>query len=393
MSQSLGVYIHIPFCIQRCSYCDFATYSKDQIQANDEYVETLCSEATKRQQVFEEKQLKTIYFGGGTPSLLNENQIKKIIHHFKNLGYQFDNDIEITMEVNPATLTEQKCEGFKQAGVNRISIGCQSFDDYYLKLCNREHNTQDTFNTIELVKNYFPNYSLDLLFSLPHQGLSQLKNDLAVIKDIDPPHVSAYCLTLADKHPMNNNRCSDEEQISMFHLILEEFKTLGLQRYEISNFAKEGYESKHNNLYWMDENYWGLGLSAHSYKKSPDWGTRFWNPSNYTPYMNQIKDLLPNQKLQKSFQKSQKEVLKKHESLTDYCHTHLRLMSGLNVQSVRQKYGEIHESMVTKQLETLSRENLVIKTNNSWSLTESGVLLSNRVFSELLFSSEDIDKI
>ncbi len=391
MENTLGVYIHIPFCIQRCSYCDFATYAKDQIAANDAYVEAVCTEIRCRQNIFSEKKLSTIYFGGGTPSLLTPEQIKKIIDQFKTLGFEFLPDIEITLEVNPATLSSQKCEGFRQAGVNRISIGCQSFNDDYLKACNREHNVQDTLHTIDLVQSHFTNYSLDLLFSLPQQGLEQLEPDLLKMQEISPPHISAYCLTLPEKHPMNQGRCSDEEQAEMFDRTLQVFGQMGMKRYEISNFSKPGFESRHNNLYWTDQNYWGVGLSAHSYKRDPHWGYRFWNPSSYQAYMQKIQDLAHDGSLETSFSKNERESLMKHESLSDFCHTHLRLHDGLNLSSVRHKYGEPTVSKVADRLVVLEKKGWLNVDRDRWRLSDNGLLVSNQVFSGLLFSAQDID--
>lgn len=381
-----GIYVHIPFCLQRCSYCDFATYSKDQIQANQNYVDTLLVEATKRRNLFTAKKLQTIYFGGGTPSLLTAQQIGQIISHLKSLDFTLAVDLEITIEVNPATLTDEKCSSLKEAGVNRLSIGCQTFNDKHLKACKREHNSADTLRTIELTKKYFNNYSLDLLFALPHQTLQELDADLEIFGQLNPPHISAYCLTLAPEHPMNVGRGPDEEQVEMFEMIFAKLTSMGQHRYEISNFARRGFESKHNLLYWTDASYWGLGLSAHSYSKEPDWGIRFWNPSTYKTYMEEIEKLQIQEKIEDSFPKSKYEKLTFNESLTDYCHTHLRLSSGLDRSGLRQKFGDLSADAVAKKLARSMQNELVQENHNSWQLTERGVLLSNQVFSEILFA-------
>lgn len=385
-----GIYVHIPFCIQRCSYCDFATYSQDQISPNQEYVEALLLEAQKRRNIFSQTKLDTLYFGGGTPSLLEPVQIKQIIDGIYDLGFEFSSDIEITLEVNPATLNEEKCIDLKKAGVNRLSIGCQSFDDQFLKICNREHNTQDTLNTVFLAQKYFDNYSLDLLFSLPKQGLGQLESDLKQISQLNPPHVSAYCLTLPEQHPMNSGRCSDSEQVKMFELIHNSLEKLELEQYEISNFAKSGFQSQHNNLYWTDANYWGIGLSAHSYKND-QWGIRFWNPSTYQGYMKMVQELSETSLISSSFSEKNYETLAKHESLTDFCHTHLRLQKGLPLALVHQKFGNSAANCTQKRLQSLSEKNLLINEQDQWRLSDQGLLLSNLVFSELLFSESDID--
>lgn len=389
--ESLGCYVHIPFCIQRCRYCDFATYSLDQIKPNDEYVDLLIREISLRKDIFPQKTLSTIYFGGGTPSLLDASQIDRIIEGYIQNGFGFADNIEITIGVNPATLTNQKIKQYKKSGVNRISIGCQTFNDSYLKNCNREHTASDTLATIELVKANFNNYSLDLLFSLPEQDIVELQKDLNTMVSIDPPHISGYCLTLPDHHPMNSNRCSDSEQLEMFDLIKTTFKNSGLERYEISNFAKPGYQSIHNNIYWKDLDYWGVGLSAHSYLGSSQWGQRFWNPKSYKAYVDQVSSLKKSNRVEASFLGGHRETLAKHESLTDYCHTHLRLRDGIDENSLRQKFGTPTLLKVRSRMEKLISNRLVDPTEQGWTLSESGVFVSNQVFAELLFSSSDID--
>jgi oxygen-independent coproporphyrinogen III oxidase len=392
-SEKFGVYIHIPFCIQRCSYCDFATYSQDQITPNQEYVETLLLEISKRRHLFHHKQLDTIYFGGGTPSLLQPKQIQQIINALYQEGFQPSDSIEITIEVNPATLDNQKCRDLKMSGINRVSIGCQTFNNTFLQACGREHNAEDTYRTIDIVKDHFDNFSLDLLFALPGQSLSQLNQDLLEIKKIDPPHVSAYCLTVPQSHPMSRGRAPDEEQTEMFRLVSRSLLESGLQAYEISNFSRPGMESRHNLLYWQDHSYWGIGLSAHSYLRAPKWGSRFWNPSGYSGYIKSINALQPQLTLNKSFPGPQREDLKIWESLTDFCHTHLRLHQGLSEASLHHKFGEDIDHLVQPRLDKLQSQGLITKTGARWKLSEAGILLSNKVFAELLFSPEDIDKI
>ncbi len=387
-----GAYVHIPFCIQRCHYCDFATYAKDQIAPNDDYVEAVCKEIQMRRSFYQETHLDTIYFGGGTPSLLSPKQLGRIINTYKQTGFSVDDNTEITIEVNPATLDSEKCQGLREAGFNRVSIGCQSFNDPYLKACNREHTADQTRSTIHLVKQYFENFSLDLLFSLPKQGLKQLARDLDEINSFQPPHVSAYCLTLPPKHPMNEGRGSDDEQVEMFDLVIHKLANSGLVRYELSNFSKPGFESTHNNLYWTDQNYWGVGLSAHSYRRDPQFGYRFWNPRTYSSYMQQMENLQPASDIS-SLPQEQRESLLVHESLTDFCHTHLRLARGLNLQSVRQKFGDWAPGLVLNKLARCQNRGWVA-TSSPYEvhLTEKGFLLSNLVFEELLISSDDIDK-
>ncbi len=390
-TQKFGAYVHIPFCIQRCGYCDFATYAQDQIAPNEDYVTTLLHEMKIRRSFFPFQELNTLYFGGGTPSLLSANQIERIIQGFYDLGFQANDKIEITLEVNPATLNEEKCASLKAAGVNRISIGCQSFQDRFLKTCGREHSVEDTFRTIELVQKYFNNYSLDLLFALPKQNMYDLGKDLTTLLQLNPPHVSAYCLTLKPGHPMNQGRPSDDIQVEMIELVQSQLATVGLIDYELSNFARPGYESQHNLLYWQDHNYWGLGLSAHSYIRHPDWGARFWNASGYKAYMADMKKLPETSELHESYSPGQIEKLKLWESLTDFCHTQFRLTAGLSEASLHQKFPARAGSAVLARLKKLEDRGLITGQNGRWKLSREGRLLSNHVYSELLFSAEDVD--
>ncbi len=324
--------------------------------------------------------------------MLSSAQICQIITEIREMGFQFTEDIEITLEVNPKTLDPQKCSEIKSAGINRVSLGCQSFNDKYLKVCNREHSSRDTLKTIDIIKQYFKNYSLDLLFSLPGQSLPQLQEDLKILEELTPPHISAYCLTLREGHPMNRGRCSEKEQIEMFSLIFHCFQEMGLEHYEISNFAKPGFESRHNTLYWTDQDYWGLGLSAHSYQKNPGFGFRFWNVRGYEKYLEQMNELQIQDDIRESFPKDQFEELKPHESLTDFCCSGLRLKRGVSPASVREKFGVQAEKVFIKKAgKQVEFENLEEK-DGFYHFSQKGLLVSNQVFSDLLFSESDIDR-
>ena len=353
---------------------------------NQDYVDQVCREIRLRRPLFPHTKLTTIYFGGGTPSLLEGSQIAQIIDCFRNAGLSFEPDIEITLEVNPATLDEAKVHSLIDAGVNRVSLGCQSFNDIHLKNCNREHTAEQTLSTIDLIKKHFKNYSLDLLFALPAQDSMELQEDLDILCKISPPHISAYCLTVPDKHPMNQNRASEVEQTQMFDQVEEALNSVGLTRYELSNFSKPGFESRHNNLYWTDRSYWGVGLSAHSYKSQPQWGTRFWNPSSYKAYMQSIDKLQSTDQISQSFAPGQYEELTLEESITDFCHTFLRMKSGLNPDGLATKYPQEWVEKATVKLDELVGKGLLEKDNRIYLLSREGLLLSNQVFAELLFT-------
>lgn len=381
-----GIYIHIPYCLQRCTYCDFATYVFSEILPPEKYVALVKSEIQLRSAIYNphKKQipLSTIYFGGGTPSLIPAELIVELISELAKHGFTTGPQTEITIEINPATVDEKKLNTYLSNGVNRFSVGAQTFSDMHLKAVHREHNSTQTIQTLSLLKKYNLNFSFDLLFALPHQTISELKYDVEKSVELGASHISPYCLTVPEGHPLSKDRPLDTDQVEMFGLIHEGLTQTGFHRYEISNYSKPGFESKHNLLYWTDENYWGLGLSAHSYlKHSPDspWGQRFWNASNITIYE---KEILAKQTVPLD---NQIERLKKNQSLTDFCHTALRLENGIELQKLTTKFGNDNLFSVLNIFEKLISRNLLTKKDGRLCLTQTGILISNQVFEEFTF--------
>ncbi len=393
----LGVYFHIPYCLQRCTYCDFATYVHTEIQPPEVYVESVKRELASRHFLFTDFKhlpLKTIYFGGGTPSLISADLIVNLIAELSKFGYQTGPNTEITIEINPATVDERKLEIYLAAGINRFSVGAQSFSDRLLKLVHREHSAQQTKDTLELLRKYNLNFSFDLLFALPTQTLAELQNDVDIAIGLGSKHISPYCLTVPEGHPLSKNRPLEDEQIEMFDVIHQKLTSQNFSRYEISNYALPGYESQHNLLYWSDQSYWGLGLSAHSYMKNNlafnNWGTRFWNSSNFNLYAKDfdqpsltknVFDLMP----------SAKEDLKKNQSLTDFCHTALRLSRGLVLADVRNKFGLAAVNQIEKIGSSLVGNQVLVRHEDAYLLTDRGVLVSNQVFEKFTFLENDAD--
>ena len=323
----LGVYIHIPYCLQRCTYCDFATYVHSEIKPPQHYVEIVKKEISLRHHLFSSTKslpLKTIYFGGGTPSLIPAELIVDLIATLSKFGYQTGPSTEITIEINPATVDEKKLEIYLKAGVNRFSVGAQSFSDRLLKMVHREHNAQQTKDTLALLRKYQLNFSFDVLFALPTQTLDELRHDVEIAVDLGAKHISPYCLTVPEGHPLSKNRPLEDEQIEMFDIIHKNLIQKDFSRYEISNYSRPGFESQHNLLYWTDQDYWGLGLSAHSYMKTylktdsknstaeKNWGARFWNVNNFDLYEKEIIQASAASSPQ-NLAASQVELLEKHQ--------------------------------------------------------------------------------
>lgn len=387
---SLGVYIHIPYCLQRCTYCDFATYVHTEIRPPQDYVSLVKKEIHNKKNLFlpkdSQRDLKTVYFGGGTPSLIDAHLLVELIEELRRAGFRTGPQTEITVEINPATVDEKKLDVYLSAGVNRFSVGAQSFSDRLLKMVHREHNAQQTRDTLALLRKYNLNFSFDLLFALPTQTLDELRYDVDVAIDLGAKHISPYCLTVPEGHPLSKNRPLEDDQVEMFEIIHSALTQKGQNRYEISNYAMPGFESKHNMLYWTDEEYWGLGLSAHSYSKSSTsapWGSRFWNLNSLDLYARQIEAGV-------ALPKNQQENLEKHQALTDFCHTSLRLSTGLSVEKLVQKFGSNLAAAVAQTAQPMLHHKLVRFENNHYQLTEKGLLISNQVFERFTYLKNDL---
>jgi len=389
----IGLYLHVPFCLQRCYYCDFATYTQAEVNVStQDYLAVLLLEIAKSGSALGTKNIKTIYFGGGTPSLLSVAQFESILGALQKNNFIWDSSVEITIEINPATLSAEKIKSLQGLGVNRFSVGAQTFNDALLKKINRKHNSQDTRDTLDLFNNLGCNFSLDLLFALPNQTLEDILNDLDEIEEYNPPHISPYYLTIPDHHILTVGRPSEEAEIKMIQAIRERLTALGYHQYEISNFSiSDRAKSKHNLIYWNDESYLGFGLSSHSYlKEKGPFGTRFSNPKNISEYLNWVHKWNP----QKSVLNDRKNVgileeLRAHEALTDFCHISLRKYNGLSKASLIKKFGAGATELVTKRLRKSEGNNLVFFRDGHWVLTDEGKDLSNLVFLELTFLGPD----
>lgn len=388
LSTGLSIYVHIPYCLQRCRYCDFTTFEFTEILPPEKYIQQVRQEIRSRNHLWSDRNIETLYFGGGTPSLVDPQHILDIVDELANAGFNFKTSREVTIEINPATITEDKLRMYLKAGINRFSVGAQTFDDALLKMCGRRHSAQDTRDTLNLLESYGLNYSFDLLFALPGQALEGVQRDLEEVAHFSPPHLSAYCLTVPDGHPMSGGRAPEGEQVEMFDEIESELRKIGLMKYEISNFAQPGYESRHNMAYWNDSNYWGIGLSSHSYSRDTGpFGTRFWNPKSLHQYAEQVErpaedwSVLP---------ETQREQLLEHESLTDFCHMHLRTEIGLPFDALRNKFSGATVDLVLPRLNELVERGLLQTVRGGWNLTTEGQLISNKVFEKLTFSAGEL---
>ena len=356
-------YIHIPFCIRKCKYCSFV--SGENIKYKEQYLNALILEIKTR---YKQEKLKTLYIGGGTPSLLESKDIENII----SLFCFYDNP-EITIEINPETLTKEKVKGFKNAGINRTSLGVQTFDNNLLGIIGRKHSEKDVINSIECIKNAgINNISIDLIYGLPMQTIEGFNTDIEKAIFLDIKHLSSYGLKIEegsfffDNQP--KNLPDDEKQAEMFLHLCSKLKKNNFEHYEISNFAKKGFESQHNTGYWKNKNYYGFGLNASGYEKN----LRYRNNSNLKEYINN------------PFKREEETELSIQEILEEEIFLALRLKSGLDIEKFNQKYKMDFKQKYQKIIEKYSSLELLKIENSHCKLTKNGILLSNNIMSEFI---------
>ncbi len=385
---SLSCYIHIPYCLQKCLYCDFTTFTQDKLPPPEVYTNWVKQEIDHRHQGIPERNLISIYFGGGTPSLIPARNITSLINHLKNY-FLFHPHIEISLEINPGTLTERSLHTYLSAGVNRFSVGVQTFREDLLKKFNREHSAQQTKESLRLLQKNKVIFSADLLFALNHQTKKNLQQDIDLLLSYNPHHLSAYYLTLPINHILQKNRPAESLQLEMFYQIQSSLKQAGFDHYEISNFARKKFYSRHNLAYWQYKNYWGLGLSAHSFLRLKNQRVRFWNPKSLSLYSKQVKKV-PSDLPFSCLPAEQKEILLPHEALTDFCHTALRTRWGISLKKLKLLFDQKTSELVLKKLKDLKKKNWIKEENENWCLPFSSWLISNHIFREITFLKEDL---
>ena len=376
--ENIGIYIHIPFCKQKCSYCDFVSF------ANKETYEHEYIEAVKKEIEYKSKtkyNISTIYIGGGTPSYISEKYIVDILNVI-NKKFEVAENAEITIEVNPGTVDKKKLETYKEAGINRLSIGLQSTNNSILKQIGRIHTYEQFYDTYKLAKEVgFTNINVDLMLALPSQTLEDIQNSVESVIKLAPTHISVYSLILEDgtllKEKVDNNVFTlpdDELERKMYWSVKNILERSGYVHYEISNFAKKGYESKHNKDCWEQKEYIGIGLAAHSYLNR----TRFSNTCNLQDYINNIK----NGEIKKNITVHERQTVE--EAKKEYMLLGLRKIEGVNIQEFKNKYIDNPIYVFHNELEKLVNEELVEIDLNMIKLTKKGLDLANLVWEEFV---------
>ena len=369
-----GIYIHIPFCKQACHYCDFH-FSTSMKKAAD-MVLALAKEIQMRKNEFRNDVVETIYFGGGTPSRLQISDLRFLIEEvYKN--FIISNNLEITIEANPDDLSEDYLIELSKIGINRLSIGIQSFFEDDLQLMNRAHNSAEAKKCLELATKYFDNISLDLIYGIPGMTDQKWKQNIEIALGFGIPHISSYALTVEPKTALNKliqtgkiTKPKDEVAEAHFQILVEMLEKNGFIHYELSNFGKENYFSKNNSGYWLGKKYLGIGPSAHSY----DGISRSWNVSNNAIYLKSLGE----NKLSNEI-----EILSKTDRYNEYIMTGLRTIWGVSLGRIEQEFGNEYFDYLQKQSQKFLNDELLFIENKILKPTPKGKFLTDGIASDL----------
>ena len=390
---SAGVYLHIPFCKSRCSYCDFATDVYRDAAVVKRYVDALCREILSEPPALAGgflspaggkcspayaagSDVDTVYFGGGTPSLLEPGQTARILGAIRD-KFEVSRDAEITMEMNPATVSAEKLSAYRELGVNRASFGVQTFNDRDLKLLARGHDANDARVTFRLLRDAgFENISFDMIAGLPGQTLDDWERNLDEAHAMGPEHLSLYLLEIHQGTPLAEQLRSgrrpmpDEDTAAeMYEMLLDRTAAAGMPQYEISNFAKPGFESRHNTKYWRLDPVYGFGVSAHSF----DGAERYWNERDTARYVQRMEET-------GNAEVGREEV----NTESEFIFLGLRLTEGIRSATFRERFGTDLREKYARELERLSDLELVEASPEGVKLTRKGMLYSNEVFAEFV---------
>lgn len=369
-----GIYIHIPFCKQACYYCDF--HFSTTLGKKEAMVSALCTELELRRNEFAGEKVSTIYFGGGTPSVLESYEINLLVAKVYDF-YEVVENPEITLEANPDDLSDAKIQSLAASPINRLSIGIQSFFDADLKVMNRAHTALEAEKCLLMAKQYFPNISIDLIYGMPDMSLERWKENIDKALSFGVPHISSYALTVEPKTALANfvkkglvSPASDEQTQEHFNLLNTTLQEAGYDCYEISNFAKPGFYSKNNTAYWQQKKYIGIGPSAHSF----DGERRSWNINNNPKYINAIaKGIVP----------MEVEVLSTTDKYNEYVMTGLRTVWGVSLKKIENEFGINYREYLLLQADKYIAGHLLFLDDEILKTTKKGMFLADGIASDL----------
>lgn len=369
--KELGLYIHIPFCLSKCRYCDFCSFPHPKPESVEKYLSALIDEIEEYKAEYSEYNVTTVYFGGGTPTLLKVEQLGAVLRKL-SACFNISPSAEITAECNPATADTEYFEALRKAGINRLSIGIQSMDDGELRLLGRLHKSADAQKAFEDAKAAgFVNISADIMFGIPSQTKESLERTIDKVCELGPTHISLYGLKIENgtyfaRHAHELELPDEDTEYEMYISSVKRLATHRFERYEISNFAKDGYYSRHNMKYWMREDYLGIGLAAHSCIGS----RRFSNTSDMENYLNNKRS-------------DTNETVSEHDILCEKIMLGMRLEKGCNMTALEAEYGEKLLSY-RKALEGYAEGGYVNKKGDFLSFSDKGMYISNYILSEIL---------
>ena len=377
MSEDLSLYIHIPFCVRKCLYCDFPSYDGCENIYGD-YVNSLIRELKEGSRIYDGFKINTVFIGGGTPTVLESRDLGRIMDTV--LG-RFDvaGNAEITCEANPGTLDFKKLTEMRSMEINRLSMGVQAWQDRILQMLGRIHDNKTFIDDMAMAKDAgFKNINCDLMFALPNQTMDDWQETLEKVIKLNPQHISAYSLIIEEGTPFKKmydegkiKPADEETDRKMYYLAKEILADNGYHQYEISNFAKEGFESKHNSVYWQTKEYIGFGLGAHSYFD----GKRFHNTYDMKDYMgfsnyNNIKEDI--------------EILSENDKISEFMFMGLRMTKGISEKEFQRRFKTSVDSVYKKAIDELLEEKLIKRENGNIFLTDYGTDISNFVFEKFL---------
>lgn len=372
-----GIYIHIPYCKQKCHYCDF--HFSTTLRTKQDLLNALHKEIELQQNFLEGQNIHTIYLGGGTPSILKLKELKQLFDILYQ-NFPIAIDAEITMEANPDDLTTQKVKELKQTPVNRFSIGVQSFQDADLQFMNRGHSAEESLVSIKRIQDSgWENITIDLIYGTPTLSDTDWKNNLQTAINLTVPHVSAYALTLEENTALHqfieHKKCaplSEEKSTRQFLQLMETLPKSGFIQYEISNFARDGFYSKHNSNYWNGEKYLGIGPSAHSFNGME----RQWNIANNLHYIQQIsKGIVP----------AETEKINEKQRYNDYIVTALRTKWGVNTNFIKSHFSVNYERFLLNSAQKWINSSHLLKNNGLLTLSKKGKLMADNISSDLFW--------